>query len=467
MRERRRTHARGRGLFGQAFGLAVCAAMCGLCGCGNGSGASGASAASGAPATGDPKKSGNSAAPPSGGAPVEQPLSHYEMIPIETAKAAQAALAKVVAAPSDFGNYLAFRRAMACGEPFFRDRGKVAEELYGPKESDSGGALGDLDREISAGEPTYSGTAAAKVKSALAQISASYQKERARQARVPFLLPRTVYSLGEVLAGARPGQPRRPSARIADALGLVDVIEGLTMHNQAFASVDKDMTAVSNQVQAAIASLRKALKAAEKDGEIKGRAALIVTTGTLGANVRRALGPSSDLWVPYPPAVSARDKSLPKMGGIDEPTSVLTAPRDDRLSALNTAQKALFGAAGSPMDRFVRGDEKALSEEELSGFDVLVNKGCTRCHAPPLYGVLQPPELTPLDAPTLRALAGKGPYFKDRSRPTLESVVDTLNALGEHEAVKDKGGQKFELSAAERKALIRFLQMSLAEPKKH
>ena len=441
--------------------------MGGLVACGSGKGSSGAgvTSAGSAPATGDPKAPGSGVSSV-GAAPSEQPLSHYEMIPIETAKAAQAALAKVVAAPSDFNGYLAFRRAMACGEPFFRDRGKLSEELYGAKDSDSEGLLAELDKEISSGEPTYSGRAAPKVREALTQIGASYQKERARQARVPFLLPRTVYALGELFAGSKPFLPTRPSAAVADGLGMVDVIEGLTMHNQAFASVDKDATAVSNEVQATIQTLRKGLRAAEKEGQIRQRASLIVLTGKLGALVRRALGPSSDLWVPYPPAVSARDKSLPKMGGIDEPTSPLTTPRDDRLTDLPPEQKALFASAGSPMDRFARGEPNALSEEELFGFDVLVNKGCTRCHAPPLYGVKRPPELTPLEAPTLRGLAGKGPYFESKSRPTLEAVMDTLNTAGDHRTVKDPGGGKMELSAAEKKALLRFLKTSLAEPKK-
>lgn len=444
-------------LFNVAVGSAALGALL-VSGCGPGKG-------SGASGQGTSKPTSTSAISPSA-VPVDTAFSHYEMMPIETAKAARSALLKVLAQPSDFTLYLAFRRAMACGEPFFRERAALSEELYGKAGGADAGALGELDREISAGPPSYSGTAGSKVKSALERLQASFEKERARQARVPFLLPRAVYSLGEIFAGSKVGLPSRPSAVIAEAAGLLDIIEGLTMHNQAFASVDTDQGKIAGRARQTLAGLRKAVKEAEKSGQLVGRAGLVVETGKLGADVRRALGPSSDLWVPYPPAVSARDKSLPKMGGIDEPTSALTMPRDDRLSDLTTAERSMFSFAGSPLDRFARGDEAALSDEEKRGFDVLVNVGCTRCHAAPLFGVRRPPDLTPVDAPTLRGLAGTGPYFKDHSRPTLESVLDSADAGGQHANPKDAGFQKMELSAADRKALIRFLKTSLEEPKK-
>lgn len=159
----------------------------------------------------------------------------------------------------------------------------------------------------------------------------------------------------------------------------------------------------------------------------------------------------------------------------------------------------------TPFDRFVRGDEAALGEEELRGFDVLFGHArCTRCHRLPLTSGALPPRFTRsevsaigvpvrpgvarLDAdrgrgaitglardahafktPTLRNLALTAPYFHNGAFRTLEQVVDFYRdgsgpGLGVGPESFDPDARAFELSPAERRALLAFLRRGLLDP---
>src|SRR5690349_7658505 len=71
-------------------------------------------------------------APSSAPAPPPRALDDFAKIPAEAAARAREALTAASAAKDpQSAAYLAFRRAVACGEPFFRDRGFMTEALFG------------------------------------------------------------------------------------------------------------------------------------------------------------------------------------------------------------------------------------------------------------------------------------------------------------------------------------------------
>jgi cytochrome c peroxidase len=131
----------------------------------------------------------------------------------------------------------------------------------------------------------------------------------------------------------------------------------------------------------------------------------------------------------------------------------------------------------APYDRWVRGDARALSDEEVRGMFLFADAGCASCHEPPLfasdrYARLLPAtaddlgraEVTGLDAdrgafrvPTLRNLRETYPYFHDGSSPTIEDAVARVVASGV--ATRD-------LSADEQSAIVTFLHTSLEDVSK-
>lgn len=108
----------------------------------------------------------------------------------------------------------------------------------------------------------------------------------------------------------------------------------------------------------------------------------------------------------------------------------------------------------SRWDKFLGGDDKALSEDELRGFNLFMSTGCAACHNGALMGggsfqkvgAVKPwPnqkdqgrfEVTKAEAdkmmfkpPSLRNIAKTAPYFHDGSVATLEEAV---KAMGEHQ----------------------------------
>jgi cytochrome c peroxidase len=111
----------------------------------------------------------------------------------------------------------------------------------------------------------------------------------------------------------------------------------------------------------------------------------------------------------------------------------------------------------SRFDRFLAGDEKALSEPEKHGYRVFVEKGCASCHAGELLGgksfevmgrradyfQARRDVMTPADdgrynvtkdeadrhyfkVPTLRNVAKTSPYFHDGQKRTLQGAVDAM-----------------------------------------
>jgi cytochrome c peroxidase len=152
-------------------------------------------------------------------------------------------------------------------------------------------------------------------------------------------------------------------------------------------------------------------------------------------------------------------------------------------------------------DRFAKGDESALNDEQKLGWSVFMGKGqCAVCHTPPLFSVaMGSPEGVYYNAgigtdkpeaevdigrmkvtgneadwaafkvPSLRNIAKSAPYFHDGSVPTLAEAVRLMATGGIDNKNKSPLMANRNLSATELNALIAFLQsldcnQSLEEP---
>lgn len=125
------------------------------------------------------------------------------------------------------------------------------------------------------------------------------------------------------------------------------------------------------------------------------------------------------------------------------------AVRVERLvQALAAFQRTLI-SDDAPYDRYLAGDEAALSRDAVRGMFLFAKKGCAACHAPPRFESdrYEPSALPPCDdggraevtgdpadrhrfrVPTLRNVRDTNPYFHDGSVATLEEAI-ALEARG-------------------------------------
>ncbi len=148
------------------------------------------------------------------------------------------------------------------------------------------------------------------------------------------------------------------------------------------------------------------------------------------------------------------------------------------LAALAAYERSLVSGV-SRFDRWVEGDEAALSAAESQGFDLFVGKaGCVACHGgwrltddafhdiglsgdDPGRGAVAGgvAGLAQFKTPSLREIARTAPYMHDGSLATLEAVVDHYaGKLVERPSLDANVVRGLELSASERAALVAFLQ---------
>ncbi len=164
----------------------------------------------------------------------------------------------------------------------------------------------------------------------------------------------------------------------------------------------------------------------------------------------------------------------------------------DELSTALAAFESSLISINSRFDRYAHGDQRALSESQVRGWNVFrgfVGR-CAQCHVPPLFAsddlavVGAPPvqgqpydqgagDVAPLDAalkgafkvPTLRNVALTAPYFQAGQFTTLAEVMDFYNAPRGHAVPAGAGVQlhwhihmqKAELSADDVADVLEFL----------
>jgi cytochrome c peroxidase len=103
------------------------------------------------------------------------------------------------------------------------------------------------------------------------------------------------------------------------------------------------------------------------------------------------------------------------------------------LDAIATYERSLL-TPGSRFDRWLEGDETALTAEEQNGYRLFKSFGCISCHQGvgvggnlfERHGIFHPlasPQPEILRVPSLRNVAAMAPYFHDGSAPTLNDAV--------------------------------------------
>jgi cytochrome c peroxidase len=142
---------------------------------------------------------------------------------------------------------------------------------------------------------------------------------------------------------------------------------------------------------------------------------------------------------------------------------------------------ATLVSAHSRYDAYAKGDTTALSPFEAYGLQVFTNKGCVKCHTPPLFTnnsvrnngleyfsfdggrfviTQQPADRGKFHVPTLRNVARSAPYMHDGRFATLADVVEfyrtgVQNPPNQDAAIPTRGIQ---MTNQEADALLAFLQ---------
>jgi cytochrome c peroxidase len=146
----------------------------------------------------------------------------------------------------------------------------------------------------------------------------------------------------------------------------------------------------------------------------------------------------------------------------------------------------------SPFDRWVRGDKKAMSADQIRGFRLFADPGkgnCAACHQAPnftdggfhnvglaSYGLTNPDvgrfAIKPIASlkgafktPTLRDIALSAPYFHDGSAQTLMEVVEHYNKGGVTKADLAPEMKPLNLSQDEMRDIVAFMEALTTPPK--
>ncbi len=141
----------------------------------------------------------------------------------------------------------------------------------------------------------------------------------------------------------------------------------------------------------------------------------------------------------------------------------------------------------SPFDRYVRGDDQAMSPQEKDGLEIFNGKGhCTLCHWGPNFtdgrfhnigvkpGDPSKPDMGRFDitkdprdkgafkTPTVRDAGLRAPYLHDGSEKNLESLVDFYNRGGDtDDSNLDPLIVPLGLSQKEKDALVAFMKRAM------
>jgi cytochrome c peroxidase len=153
--------------------------------------------------------------------------------------------------------------------------------------------------------------------------------------------------------------------------------------------------------------------------------------------------------------------------------------------ALATFERTIVSGE-APFDRWVGGDEAAISEQAKRGFDLFNGKAnCAACHSGwaftdasfhdvgvALEGDLGRGQLFPTSValqhafktPTLRDVARRGPYMHNGSVATLQDVIDLYDRGGIDRPSRDAEIHPLGLSEDEKADLVAFLQTLSGAP---
>lgn len=163
----------------------------------------------------------------------------------------------------------------------------------------------------------------------------------------------------------------------------------------------------------------------------------------------------------------------------------------------NTVSKAIASfersvvSNNSPFDRWLKGDRKAMTKQQIIGFRLFSdpNKGnCIACHQPPnftdggfhniglasyhsehpdlgRYAIKRLPSLKgAFKTPTLRDVALTAPYFHDGSAKNLMEVVQHYNSGGVNSADLSRDIKPLNLTREEMESIVAFMQALTTPP---
>jgi cytochrome c peroxidase len=169
-------------------------------------------------------------------------------------------------------------------------------------------------------------------------------------------------------------------------------------------------------------------------------------------------------------AIGAYQREFKKVFG-DEGVSARTIPL-----AIATYERTIVSGT-APFDRWIGGDETAISDDAKRGFDVFTGKGnCAACHTGwnltdnSFHDIGLPDKdigrgewlkiqsmQHAFKTPTLRDVDRRGPYMHDGSLATLAEVVDHYDRGGVERPSLSDEMRPLHLTAAEKQALLAFL----------
>jgi cytochrome c peroxidase len=136
-------------------------------------------------------------------------------------------------------------------------------------------------------------------------------------------------------------------------------------------------------------------------------------------------------------------------------------------------------AMNSRYDKYISGDKKALTANEVAGMKIFNSLYCAKCHAAPhftnfvtedngLYAVYEDPgryrvshdssDIGKFKVPSLRNVGLTAPYMHDGSLKTLEEVVRHYMAGGKGHFNQSAVIEPFELTEEEQRNLVLFLK---------
>jgi cytochrome c peroxidase len=158
----------------------------------------------------------------------------------------------------------------------------------------------------------------------------------------------------------------------------------------------------------------------------------------------------------------------------------------DRVALALASYVRTIRSGDAPVDRFLHGDEGALSAEAREGFRLFVGRAnCGVCHLAPLFtdhsfhntGVSWgstdkgrgdvtglPESQGAFKTPSLRNVAATAPYMHDGSIPDLESVIDYYDRGGTPNPYLDEEIAPLGLTGEEKLHLMAFLRALTSEP---
>lgn len=197
------------------------------------------------------------------------------------------------------------------------------------------------------------------------------------------------------------------------------------------------------------------------------------------------------------PITTGAEMNMPMPVLVDRLTAIESYPREFEAAypgqgisaetigkALATFERTLV-SSDTPFDRWLAGDSKAMTEDEILGFEIFSSpeKGnCETCHAAPTFsddgfhnvglasfGAEKPDRgrftqkpIKVVDGafktPMLRGVALTAPYFHDGSAATLEEVVEHYVRGGVVKTNLSPNMKPVKLDEKEKRALVAFLR---------